>query len=413
MQPGIVLFLGMVRRGEFEGLQKRDLPLGVLADTNSRHRLADVSRFAVVERFDFSRPPEELVEAVRGIQKRWGLACLYNVGEYYVAQTADVAEALGVPGLSPASARLCLDKGLMRRRFQERIGPAATARFHVVDSEADLIRFADMLGYPVVLQPSNLAASMWSTCNTNSEMLLLNYRAMRSEVPGYYEALGKKDARLTAVLAEFLKGSNTSVDCLADAAGRVYPTPVVDVMTGKDVGIDDFHHFARVVPSHLTARRQEELAHLAVAGVQALEMTTSAAHVEFIGTRLGEIAARPGGNRPRILELAYGIDEIHAYYQVLCGQEPDLHQDREGAAAIVTPFAARSGVLRAIRRLDRLVQLPGYLCHEVRIQPGQAVGLARSGYRAPLYVELQSASADDVRRSVDEIASWADLYEVE
>jgi hypothetical protein len=35
VNSGIVLFVGMVRRGEFESLQKRGLPLGVLADTNS------------------------------------------------------------------------------------------------------------------------------------------------------------------------------------------------------------------------------------------------------------------------------------------------------------------------------------------------------------------------------------------
>jgi len=413
LQSGIVLFVGMVRRGEFEGLQKRGLPLGVLADTNSKHRLADVSQFVMVERFDFSRPLAELIEAVRGIQKRWGLACLYNVGEYYVTQTADVAAALGVAGLSAASARLCSDKSLMRRRFQERIGAAASARFHVVRCEADLLNFADRLGYPVFLQPSNLAASMWSTRNADPATLLSNYRAMQSEAPRYLEALGKKDAGLTVVVAEFLEGSNTSVDCLADAAGRVYTTPVVDVLTGGDVGVDDFHHFARLVPSRLAASRQEELERLAVAGVQALDMRASAAHVEFIGPRLGEIAARPGGNRPRILELAYGIDEIYAFYQVLCGRQPELRRPREGAAAIVTPFAARNGVLRAIRRLDRLVQLPGYLCHEVRIQPGQAVGLAKSGHRAPLYIEFVSADADEVRRSVDEVASWSDLYEVE
>src|SRR5256885_1528275 len=120
---GLVLFLGSVRRGEFETLEKRGLPLGILVDTNSKARLGDVSRFAVVERFDFSRPFPELVEKVRDLQKRFGISCLYNVIEFYVAQTAEIAVALGLPGISPASARLCLDKNLMRQRFQQRIGP--------------------------------------------------------------------------------------------------------------------------------------------------------------------------------------------------------------------------------------------------------------------------------------------------
>jgi len=413
VESGIVLFVGMVRRGEFESLQKRGLPLGVLADTNSKHHLADVSGFVVVERFDFSRPHEELIEAVRDIQKRWGIACLFNVGEFYVRQTADLAAALGLAGISSSSARLCLDKSVMRRRFQERIGPGAAARFWVVNSESELIDFGNQLGYPVFLQPSNVAASMWATRNTDPDTLLCNYRTMLSEVPRYYEKLGKKDTRLTVVLAEYLQGSNTSIDCLVDHVGRVYTTPVVDVLTGQDVGIDDYHHFARLVPTRLDTPEQEELRLLAVAGVQALNMTTCAAHVEFIGSRLGEIAARPGGNRPRILELAYGMDEIYAYCQVLRGQCPDLRQERQESAAIVTPFAGRNGTLRAIRHLDRLTKLPGYLYHEVRIQPGQPAGLSKSGYRAPLYVELMSADADTVRRSVDQIASWPDLYEVE
>lgn len=412
-QPGLVLFLGMVRRGECEGLLRRDYPLGLLHDTNSQHRLADVSQFVTVERFDFSRPLSELIDAVRDIRRRLGIACLFNVGEYYVAQTADVAAALGLPCIPAASARLCLDKNVMRRRFQERIGPDAAARFKVVSSESDLLDFANQLGYPVFLQPANLAASMWSTRNAAPEALLRNYRAMVREVPEYYTKLGKRDAKLSVVVAEYLKGANTSIDCLADQAGRVYTTPVVDVLTGQDVGIDDYHHFARVVPTLLGPEEQAELARLAVAGVEALEMITCAAHVEFIGTRLGEIAARPGGNRPRILELAYGIDELHAYYQILRGQTPDLSGPRRGAAAILTPFARANGTLRAIRHLDRLTRLPGYLYHEVRIQPGQPVGLSRSGRRAPLYIELQSDDAGAIRGSVDEIASWADLYEVE
>jgi biotin carboxylase len=403
----------MVRRGEFESLQKRDLPLGILIDTNSKHRLADVSRFKLVERFDFSRPLPELIQAVRGIQARFGIACLYNVIEFYVAQTADVAAALNIPCISPASARLCLDKSLMRRRFHERIGPRAAAAFQVVSSEAALMDFAAQTGFPVFLQPANVSASMWATRNTDADMLRRNYRAILSEVPRYYEKLGKKGTKLVVVVAEYLEGRNTSVDCLADRAGRVFCTPVVDVLTGRDIGIDDFHHFARLVPSRLSASEQDDLARSAVAGVQALDMTSAAAHVEFIGSRLGEIGARPGGNRPRILDLAYGLDLLHAYYQVLSGEVPDLRQNRSLAAAVVTPFPRKNGTLRAIRRLDQIPKLPGYLYHEVRGQPGQAVGLSSGGYRAPLYIELVSPNPGDVRRSVAQLASWSDLYEVE
>ncbi len=413
MESGIVLFLGMVRRGEFESLQKHNLRLGILVDTNSKARLGDVSDFAIVERFDFSRPISELVEAVRKIQQQFGISCLFNVIEFYVAQTAEVAAALGIPSISAASARLCLDKNLMRQRFRERIGEHVPARFHHVTSETDLIAAARRLGYPVFLQPSNVSASMWATRNENAETLLANYRTMQSEVPKYYERLGQKSKTLSVVLAEYLEGRNTSIDCLIDRDGQVFTTPVVDVLTGRDVGIDDYHHFARVLPSRVSASEQIELDDLAIAGCKALDMSSAAAHVEFIGKRLGEIAARPGGNRPRILEMAYGIDTLFAYYQVLAGQRPDLRRKSGFAAAVITPFAPKDGALRAIQHLDRVQKLPGYLYHEIRAQSGQMVGLSKSGYRAPLYIELMSENVDDVRRGVDEVASWTDLYVVE
>jgi biotin carboxylase len=254
---------------------------------------------------------------------------------------------------------------------------------------------------------------MWATRNTDEEMLLRNYRVIVSEVPKYYERLGKKGTKLTVVLAEYMEGKNISIDCLMDRKGNVFLTPAVEVLTGKDVGIDDFHHFARLLPPWIGAPEKADLERLAIAGVQALDMTTSASHVEFIGSRLGEIAARPGGNRPRILEIAYGMDMLHAYYQILVGEAPDLRGDRNLAAAVVSPFAPRDGTLRSIRHLDRIPKLPGYLYHEIRAEAGQQVGLAKSGFRAGVYVELVSPDAEQVRRSVDEIASWSDLYELD
>src|SRR5206468_548587 len=99
--------------------------------------------------------------------------------------------------------------------------------------------------------------------------------------------------------------------------------------------------------------------------------------------------------------------------QVLAGEPPTLTPAYHRSAAIVSPFPARNGVLRAIRHLDEIPGLPGYLYHEVRGQAGQAVGMARGGYRAPLYIEFVSDHIDVVRGSVDRVAAWTDLYEVE
>ena len=58
----------------------------------------------MIERFDFSRPIEELIQTIRDVQQRRGIACLFNVNELYVEHTAAVAVALGMPGVSPLSA---------------------------------------------------------------------------------------------------------------------------------------------------------------------------------------------------------------------------------------------------------------------------------------------------------------------
>ena len=110
--------------------------------------------------------------------------------------------------------------------------------------------------------------------------------------------------------------------------------------------------------------------------------------------------------------MAFGIDYLFAYYQVLNGVALDLLGSRSCPTALVTPYARVQGTLVAIRHLDRLEKLPGYKYHQIRLQAGQPVGLARDGFKAPLYIELQAPRMEDVRNAVAEIASWDDLFEV-
>ena len=417
MNDGIVLFLGALRHGEFESLLRRGIPCGALIDSNTKLHIPDLNQFQMVERFDFLRPENELLGKLREIQAKWGLRCLINVVEHYVAAFSRVASELGVAGISAPSAQLCLDKFAMRQRFLERIGPQATGRFQDVQSETQLLAFAGQAGFPLVLKPANLSASLFISLNHTQDELLASYRRLVSELPGYYKQAALKGKKLAIQVEEFMEGANHSIDCWVDAAGKVNATPVVDVLTGKDVGIEDFHHFARITPSQLTPREEAEAARLAIAGVQSLDMSTVIGHVEFIqtpkGPKLLEIGARPGGNRIRILEMTYGIDQIFAYYQILCGQSPRVETSKANPSAIVTPFPSRQGVLQSLNDLDRLTKLPTYCYHEVRGKAGQRVGLAKVGFKAPLYIELTGASRDEVRRDVEKIASWTDLIVVQ
>jgi len=417
MQNGIVLFLGALRHGEFESLLRRGIPCGALIDSNTKLHLPDLAQFQVVERFDFLRPEAELLHKLREIQAKWGLRCLINVVEHYVAVSARVAPQLGVAGISLRSAQLCLDKLAMRQHFVERIGPQSTGRFKEVQTEEQLRGFAAEVGFPLVLKPTNLSASLFISLNHSLDELLASSRRLVAEVPGYYQRAALKGKQLAIQVEEFMTGSNHSIDCWVDATGRVSATPVVDVLTGKDVGIDDFHHFARITPSQLSREEEAEASRLAMAGAQALDMSTVIGHVEFIqtpaGPRLLEIGARPGGNRIRILEMTYGIDQIFAYYQILCGGSPEMRREKEQPSAIVTPFPRGQGILSSFHGLDRLEKLPTYCYHEVRGRVGQKVGLAKNGFKAPLYIELTAPTRDGVRRDVDRIASWNDLIVVQ
>jgi hypothetical protein len=417
MKNGIVLFLGALRHGEFESLLSRGIPCGALLDSNTKLHVPDLAGFQVVERFDFLRPEAELLGKLREIQARWGLRCLINVVEHYVGVCSRLAPELGVAGISPNSAKLCLDKFAMRERFLKRIGPQATGRFQEVRTEEQLRAFAAEVGFPLVLKPTNLSASLFISLDHRLEELLASYRRLVAEVPRYYQQAALKDKTLAIQVEEFMAGSNHSIDCWVDAAGNVSATPVVDVLTGKDVGIEDFHHFARLTPSYLTLEQQAEASRLARAGAKALEMSTAIGHVEFIQTQTGpkllEIGARPGGNRIRILEMTYGIDQIFAYYQILCGQSPTARAVQEQPSAIVTPFPRRQGMLHSFHDLDRLRELPSYCYHEVRGRVGQTAGLSKDGFKAPLYIELTARTREEVRRDVDRIASWDDLIRVD
>jgi phosphoribosylamine-glycine ligase len=406
VKPKLLLFFGAVRSGEFESLWSRGISLGLLLDKNYKAPLPDLRPFKVVESYDFRLADEGLIAVIEKIAFRWEITMM-NVYEPYVLRAAVVAEKLGFRGVPKSAAILCSDKSLMKERFLTAIGEEATAKFRIVSSEEDLVRFQDAAGFPIILKPKNLYGSLFVTLNANPEELLSDYHAIVDKIKAYAEKNGALGQDVAIQAEEYLSGSNHSVDCLCDDKGQVYATPVVDVLTGRDLGLNDFHHFARIVPSSLAPAAQQEIQALAAEGVSALGLKNAVSHVEFVytknGPRILEIGARPGGNRTRLLYLGYRIDLIYAYYQVLQGQAPQLTAADATPTAIVTPFPKASGRLKGIKYLQVVERLDSYFHHEVKAEQGEAVGPAREGHLPALKIELQNRHIGRLYEDIESI----------
>ncbi|OLE22244.1 MAG: hypothetical protein AUG49_19795 [Catenulispora sp. 13_1_20CM_3_70_7] len=360
-EPGpLVLFLGVARPGEYETLLEAGWPLGLVRDTDSEFARHAPGGFQVIEEVPFSAGVDAVCRRVAGLARRWRIRAMPVLFEGHVEMGLAVSRRLGLPGPDLADPAAVRDKTVMRRRFADRLGTASTRLYG-----------------SLFVTPCHTAAELTTAFHTLSRLVPQHEVATSGEVLLQVE--------------EYLQGTNHSVDVLV-RDGRAWPTPVVDVLTGMDLGSPDFQHFARVCPSALPPQAQAEARELAARAVRAVNLDTGVAHVELIygptGPRLVELAARPGANRHHLLHLAHGIDLMRGYVDVVSGAEPDLRPTRHMAAAVLTPFPARAGVLRRFVGLDTVRALPTVQRVTPRVEPGGRVGTPRDGNLPPLSIVL-------------------------
>lgn len=419
MKQPLALFIGVARKGEFESLKRHGIDVGVIIDTNWALRQPDVTQFAVVQYCDFNSADNGLLQIVEQIQQEWNITAILVTHEFYVLAGAEVTEYLQLPGITRATALLCNDKSLMHSRFAEALGPDATARYARIRSRQDLVEFAHSTGFPIVLKPANLAGSLFISLNTSMEELLQQYEQMEREIPQFFSNAGWHDGSVHIQAEEFLRGTTHSIDIIVDSEGNILPTPIVDELTGQECGWQDFHIFSRYLPTRLSNSAQEAAYNLARAGIAALEIRSSIAHVELISTAQGpkllEIGVRPGGYRPELFTLSNQFDVIYPYYQVRSGQRvaADIVSQAGAAVAILSPGTHQRGILREVLHLDEIQRLPSYLYHEVKAQIGQRVGPSTRGFYAPLGIVLKSERPEVVYQDMETIQRWHNFFVIE
>jgi hypothetical protein len=330
--------------------------------------------------------------------------------ESYVEPLAIIAEHFSVAGPTVAAAHRARDKAAMRRAFTEH-DPTISPAFAVVTSESDIAAFASQHNFPLMLKPTNLMKSMFITKNKDLEEILANYRLIKPAL----EALerGNNHSEATGIIVEeCLIGSLHTVVGFVDSQGDISLHPViVDCLPAPNRQRADNYIYARQLPSKLNASSQTAILEVAQRAVQALEITSTALHIELIltasGPKIVEIGARLGGYRPLLYAQSCDSDLYQASIAIAEGKSITLSANvtTQNYCSAIELFPDHDGILAVIENEAIIPGLPSLYDYKRKIQFGDQIGLASHGFRGTAYLILKNSDKEAYEADFQEVAN--------
>lgn len=298
------------------------------------------------------------------------------------------------------------DKIAMRRRlqlFDKKIAP----RFTIVNdaTTATLQTIKEKVGFPLVLKPSGLAASLLVTiCFHEDELTRALKTVVRKIAKVYRENKYKGDPSI--LVEEFMDGDMYSIDAYVTSRGTVYSCPPVHIKTGYTVGFDDFFGYRQITPTLLNKDSIKAAEAVTRAAVHALGLRSTTVHVELMKTEKGfkviEAGARVGGFRHRLYELAYGIDHTVNDILIRIPKQPVIFKTAKGTAAAMKFYAKKEGVLKRLTGIKKIKDLPSIVELNVNKKIGDRCRYAKNGGKSVcdviLFNQKRSDMLADIRR---------------
>ncbi len=284
----------------------------------------------------------------------------------------------------------CTDKIEMRKAFLN-YDPSITPKFMIVKDISSIKRIENEIGYPVILKPVHLSKSRLVTVSNNRQQLKENLDHTLSVIGKVYESDRVKFDPM--VLAEeMMVGKMFTVDAYIDDKNNVFFTPIVSVITGKDLGENDFYNYARIIPTDLDEKDIAAANEVVRRGMIALGLKRNVGHAELILTEKGwkivEIGSRIGGYRTKMLKLCYGIDHIENLHLVKLGKRPVIKNKLLSNAVVLELFPEEEGSLKAIHGIGKLKKLRSLYEMKRLKKAGEHVGFSRNGNLCVMYVIL-------------------------
>jgi biotin carboxylase len=312
---------------------------------------------------------------------------------------AEMAAALGLPFVSPESARLLVDK-LSQRDALGAAGVEVPGYWSIGEGPSDRVVAAlpADINWPVVLKPR-------SETGSHNTFLAQDLDEVRSLLDG----LG--DDRSEMILEEYLSDDPAWADSpYADYVSVESIVSYGDIshiaITGRFPQAETFRETGFFIPAALDVGDQQAVLELARQAIDALGITFGCLHTEIKFTRNGprilEVNGRIGFGIPAMLEQAAGFAMLATSLRVALGErlaiDGPVACKRVGYRLFLQPPAITATV-EAIEGLDPLAAREGIESVTVRRGPGWEVDW-REGTRSFVLAVVGVARDQDEVREV-------------
>jgi carbamoyl-phosphate synthase large subunit len=269
------------------------------------------------------------VAAILSAAREHRIRGIATTSDFPVRTVAEVGVALGLPALSPLSARICTDKFLQREALAAAGLPVPW--FLRIAGGVDPSGL-ELPSWPAIVKPVDSSASRGVS---------------RVDDPGEL-APALEEARTNsrsgdAIVEEFLEGPEFSVEVLCHG-GTIDVVAITAKTTAGHSG-RFFVETRHVIPAPLEPQQAESIRGMVRSAVAACGLDHSAAHAEVKLTHRGpiliEMAARLGGDfiTSDLVPLSTGVDMVGSVLDIAMGREPDCVRGNQRFAGIqfVTP----------------------------------------------------------------------------
>ncbi|MDP9405606.1 MAG: ATP-grasp domain-containing protein [Actinomycetota bacterium] len=339
---------------------------------------------------------ERMTAVVRWVQDKLWVDRLEASVEAHILPVAQVREACGIPGTSVRTAWLCRDKPSMKQALREAGVPTAAST--AADGAAEVLAFAERIGYPLILKP-RAGAGAAGTVRVDDQAEL--ERAL-----GVYGGQGVG----SIAVEEFVEGHEGFYDTLS-IDGRV----AHDFVSHYFPNVLDAMRTRWVSPQFIATNRVDsapdyaELREMGRRVIAALGIGTSATHMEWFfgpkGLRFSEIGCRPPGVAAWDLYTAGNeLDLYREWAMAVVHSTTSRPPSRRYAAGLVALRPDRDGHIAGYHGVDAVQQRYGEWVIDAHLPPpGTPTQPVEAGYMANAWVRLRHPDYDALRGILDDV----------